>query len=95
MPLPGQSTAPFATQERDFVDAPQELEFPRNRNKLLFLNENWLISKPKHTAHYMKFDCCNIQQGGHIRSIDCAFKRVIEERGNLIRRSVSTTSASK
>ena len=78
-PLAGQDKAPFATVARDFLPANQEWEFPRGRiNRKVYFNEQWEINKDSFNEQNLKFDCCNIQKGGDIKSIDCAFKRVYE-----------------
>ena len=83
-PLAGQDKAPFATVARDFLPANQEWEFPRGRiNRKVYFNEQWEINKDSFNEQNLKFDCCNIQKGGDIKSIDCAFKRVYEAVPNV------------
>ena len=87
MSLPGQSTAPFATQKRDFRTANQEEGFPRGPvNHKLFVNEYWEINKPSYNEKFTRHDCCNTETNGDIVSSRCAFKRVdmlIPDPGNV------------
>ena len=83
----GQENAPIATAARDFQVAKQEWEFPRgNQNRSLFIDEQWNLNKESYNANFEKYDCCNVEKGGGVKGIECAFKRVygaIPDGGNV------------